>query len=79
MSEEPLQRSVPWESMAAAICFVCAPLFLAIGFVFTTRLLLNATLHPWLHDLGLILLIIGIPVLILGGHFMDLKEKKGNR
>jgi hypothetical protein len=79
MSEEPMERSVAWESMAAAICFVCAPVCLAIGFVLTTRLLLNAQFHPWLHDIGVVFLIIGIPVLILGGHFMDLKERKGRR
>ena len=74
MSEEPIE--VAWEPVAAAVCFVCAPVFLAIGFVFTTHLLLNAQLHPWLHGVGLFLLIIGIPVLILGGHFMDLRDKK---
>jgi len=79
MSEEPIKRSVGWEQLAAAVCFVSAPLFLAIGFVFTTRFLLNAQFHPWLHNIGIVFLIIGIPVLILGGHFMDLKEKKGNR
>ena len=71
-----MERSVGWEPMAAAVCFVSAPVCLAIGFVFTTRLLLNAQLHPWLHGVGLFLLIIGIPVLILGGHFMDLRDRR---
>ena len=79
MSEEPIRRSFAWEPLAASVCFVCAPLFLAIGFILTTRLLLNEQFHPWLHDIGIVFLIIGIPVLILGGHFMDLKERKGNR
>ena len=76
MSEESIKRSVTWEPVAAAVCFVSAPVCLAIGFVFTTRFLLDAQLHPWLHDTGLVLLIIGIPILILGGHFMDLRDKK---
>jgi|GEM_PF-941218 len=76
MSEESIKRSVGWEQVAAAVCFVSAPVCLAIGFVFTTRFLLDAQLHPWLHDTGLVLLIIGIPILILGGHFMDLRDKK---
>jgi hypothetical protein len=79
MSEEPIKRLVTWEPLAAAACFVSAPLFLALGFVLTTRLLRNAQFHPWLHDIGIVFLIIGIPILILGGHFMDLKEKKGSR
>jgi len=76
MSEELIKGSIAWEPLAAAACFVIAPLLLAIGFVLTTRLLLNSQLHPWLHGLGLIFLIIGIPILILGGHFMDVREKK---
>src|SRR5262249_21754364 len=46
------------------------------GFVLTTRLLLNDQLHPLLHGVGIVLLIVGIPLLILGGHFMDLRDKK---
>ena len=71
---------VDWEQLAAAGCFAAAILSLVIGFVFTTGWLLNAQLHPLLHGVGLFLLIDGIPILILGGHFMDLREKKsGNR
>jgi hypothetical protein len=69
--------------MAAVACFAAAVLSIAIGFVFTTNWFLNADLHPLLHDVGLVLLIVGIPILILGGHFMDLRERKrvnhGNR
>ena len=70
---------VDWERVAAAGCFVAAILSIVIGFVFTTGRLLNAEIHPLLHSVGLFLLILGIPVLILGGHFMDLREKKANR
>lgn len=70
---------VDWEQVAAAGCFAAAVLSIAIGFVFTTGWLLNAQLHPLLHGLGLFLLIVGIPILILGGHFMDLREKKVHR
>jgi hypothetical protein len=77
MSEERIGRGVvAWEPLAAAVCFIIAALSLAIGFVLTTRLLLDAQLHPLLRDIGLILLIVGLPILILGGHFMDLREKK---
>ena len=83
MSEESIERGlVGWESAAAAACFVSAVLSLVIGFMLTTRWLLNDQLHPLLHGLGLALLIIGIPILMLGAHFMDLKERKvshGNR
>lgn len=77
MSVERVERgSVAWEPLAAAVCFIVAALSLAIGFVLTTRLLLDAQLHPLLRDVGLVLLIVGLPILILGGHFMDLRDKK---
>ena len=65
-----------WEWLAALACFFFGALSLAIGFVLTTDRLLDAHLHPSLHALGIVLLIIGLPVIILGGHFMDLGEKK---
>jgi hypothetical protein len=77
MSEERIEReSVGWEWFAAVVCFVAAVLSVAIGFVLTTDWLLDAHLHPALHATGIVLLIIGIPLLILGGHCMDLGEKK---
>jgi hypothetical protein len=63
---------------AAVACFASAVLSIAIGFVLTTGWLLNAALHPLLHGAGLFLLIVGIPILILGGHFMDMRESKVN-
>ena len=77
MSEEQIQREPGvWEWLAAAVCFVAAVLSFAIGFGLTTNWLLDAHLHPALHAVGIVLLIIGLPLLILGGHFMDLGEKK---
>ena len=76
MSEERIQREPGVWELAAAACFVVAVLSVAIGFVLTTDFILNARLHPALHALGIVLLIIGIPLIILGGHFMDLGEKK---
>jgi hypothetical protein len=76
MSERIKRPAVAWELLAAATCFLSAVVALAIGFVFTTRWLLDEQLHPLLHGLGLVLLIVGIPLMILGGHFMDLHDKK---
>jgi len=77
MSEERIQPGTDfWEWLGAVACFFIGVLALAIGFVLTTDRLLDAHLHPSLHTLGIVLLIIGIPVIILGGHFMDLGEKK---
>ena len=67
-----------WEQVAAVGCFVAAILSIVIGFVFTTSRLLNADLHPLLHGVGLFLLIAGIPILILGGHFMDVRDRKSH-
>lgn len=82
MSERIEREAVAWEFAAAITCFMSAVLSLVIGFVLTTGWLLDAQLHPLLYSLGLGLLIIGMPIVILGGHFMDLRERKikhGNR
>ncbi|HEY0761410.1 MAG TPA: hypothetical protein VGD61_03480 [Pyrinomonadaceae bacterium] len=77
MSEERMGRgSGVWEWLAALACFVIGILSLAVGFVLTTDRLLDAHLHPSLHALGIVLLIVGIPVIILGGHCMDLGEER---
>jgi hypothetical protein len=76
MSERIRRPAVAWEPLVAAVCFVSAVVALAIGFVFTTRWLMDDHLHPLLHGLGLVLLVLGIPIMILGGHFMDLRDKK---
>ena len=80
MNDQPMHRArVTWEPVAAATCFVGAVLALATGFVFTTGWLLNAEIHPLLHGIGIVLLIVGLPILILGGHFMDLRERNAHR
>ena len=61
-----------WEPVAAFACFSGSILSLALGSAFTTDWLLSAARHPFLHAVGITLLIIGIPVLILGGHCLDL-------
>jgi hypothetical protein len=68
-----------WEPFAAFACFAGSILSLALGFAFTTDWLLNAVRHPLLHAVGIALLIIGIPILILGGHCLDLMEKKNKK
>ena len=77
MNEESIKRNqLTWHSTAAAACFVGSVFSLAVGFVFTTDWLLKAQLHPLLHAAGIVLLIVGIPILILGGHFMDLMDQQ---
>jgi hypothetical protein len=77
MSEERTEAAIDgWEWFAAVASFIAAVLSVAIGFVLTTDRILDARLHPDLHAVGIVLLIIGIPLVILGGHFMDLGEKK---
>jgi predicted Na+-dependent transporter len=68
-----------WELLAAFACFAGSILSLALGFAFTTDSLLNAVGHPFLHAVGITLLIIGIPILILGGHCLDLMDKKNKK
>lgn len=72
-------KPATWEPIAAFACFAGSVLSLALGFAFTTNWLLNAVRHPVLHAVGITLLIIGIPILILGGHCLDLMEKKNKK
>lgn len=78
---EPQVKPNPatWEPVAAFACFAGSVLSLALGFAFTTNWLLSAVSHPVLHAVGITLLIIGIPILILGGHCLDLMEKKNKK
>lgn len=70
------QSGVAWEPVAAFACFLGSALSLALGFALTTNWLLDASTHPVLHGVGITLLVIGIPILILGGHCLDLMDKK---
>lgn len=76
MSEERPTHNYTWEPLAALACFVGSALSLVIGFVLTTGWLVNADRHPFLHGIGVTLLIIGLPILILGAHCLDLKDRK---
>jgi len=80
MNQERNGREIAsWEPGAAFACFAGSILSLALGFAFTTNWILNEVRHPLLHAVGITLLIIGIPILILGGHCLDLMEKKNKR
>lgn len=76
MNEKREEPKLSWEPMAAFVCFVGSVISLALGFALTTNWVLNANRHPFLHGVGLTLLIIGIPLLILGGHCLDLMERR---
>lgn len=78
MPERMNRSQFDWRTLAAVGCFVAAVVSIAIGFVLTTGWFMNAELHPLLHGVGLVLLILGIPILVLGGHFMDLRDRKTN-
>ena len=69
----------PWQAVAAFGCFVSAVLAFLFGTLLTTGWLLNAEVHPLLHALGLTLLIVAIPILMLGGHCLDLLDKRGDK
>ena len=79
MDQERLTRNYTWEPMAALACFVGAGLSLVIGFVLTTGWVVNAQQRPFVHGVGLTLLIIGLPILILGGHCLDLNDRKAKK
>jgi H+/Cl- antiporter ClcA len=60
-----------------ALSFILLAVFAAAaGSLLTTTWILNEQLHPWLHALGLVFLILAIPVLIAGGHCLDLRDRR---
>jgi uncharacterized membrane protein len=73
------QENASWQVAAAIACFVIAVVAGLVGFLLTTDWILNAEHHPALHALGLTSLILALPVLILGGHCLDLMDRKRNR
>jgi H+/Cl- antiporter ClcA len=71
-----IERYTQWQATAALLCFVTSVFAGIVGSVLTTSWVLSAQLHPLLHAIGLTLLIIAIPVLLLGGHCLDLMERR---
>ena len=75
-----IQRShSPWQAIVAFACFVSAILAFLFGGLLTTGWVLSAEIHPVLHALGVTLLIVAIPILILGGHCLDLLEGRRDK
>jgi len=73
MNKEPTKHF--WQVSALAF-IVFAVVAAAAGSLLTTAWMINEQLHPWLHGLGLILLILAIPVFLVGGHCLDLRDRK---
>ena len=65
-----------WYPDAALACFAVAVATGLVGSFLTTASLVDAQLHPTLHTIGLISLIVSIPIFILGGHWLDLNDRK---
>jgi Putative beta-barrel porin-2, OmpL-like. bbp2 len=78
MKKEYTERRAFFWDVTAFLCFGVAFVSGVVGSLVTTSWILNGQLHPWLYDLGLILLIAAIPLLLVGGHCLDLGERKGN-
>ena len=65
-----------WYGTAALVSFAVSVLSAISGSLLTSGWLLNAQLHPWLYDLGLTMLTLSLPILILGGHCLDLLDRR---
>ena len=65
-----------WYSGAALACFVVAVATGVVGSFLTTASVVDAQQHPTLNAIGLLSLIISLPILILGGHWLDLNDRK---
>ena len=62
--------------ITAFSCFAGAFVAGVVGSLLTTTWILNGQVHPWFRGLGLILLVVALPVLILGGHYLDLGDRE---
>lgn len=70
------QRTQPgWHAPAAVACFVLAGIAALSGSLLTTNAILNAHEHPTLYAVGLISLILAFPMVILGAHCLDLRDR----
>jgi hypothetical protein len=77
MFETRLQgRHSSWQAPAAVACFILAIVASIAGSVLTTAWILNAQQHPALYAVGVILLVLALPMLILGGHCLDLRDRE---
>jgi membrane protein DedA with SNARE-associated domain len=65
-----------WLVVSALGCFVGSVQAALLGILLTTGWVVNEELHPLLHALGFLLLVMAIPILIAGGHCLDLLEKR---
>ena len=73
--ERTSRRGLFWD-LTAFSCFAGGFLAGVIGSLLTTSWILNEQLHPWLRGVGLILLMASLPIFILGGHCLDLGDRK---
>ena len=65
-----------WEAAGAVCCFTGGIGAALVGSVLTAASwILGAQLHPWLHGLGAVLLIVTIPLLIFAGYCLDWEER----
>lgn len=71
-------RDFSWYSAAAFACFAVAVLAAIVGSLLTSGWILNAQVHPWWYDFGLLMLILALPILMLGGHCLDLLDRHRN-
>ncbi len=80
MSERRIvARRFKWELFGAALSFVAAVLTSLLGILLTTSWIVIPALHPQLRGFGILFLIVALPLLICGGHCLDLLERRGKR
>ena len=77
MSERKVAgQGFEWESLGAALSFVGAALSGLLGILLTTSWIVVPALHPQLRGWGIFFLIVAFPLLIFGGHCLDLIERR---
>jgi hypothetical protein len=72
-------RRFEWELLGAALSFVAAVLTGLSGILLTTSWIVIPALHPQLRSFGILFLMVALPLLICGGHCLDLLERRRKR
>ncbi len=77
MSErKSADRAFDWESLGAALSFVGFAATALLGFLLTSSWIVVPALHPSLRGLGTVFLMAAFPLLICGGHCLDLIDRR---
>jgi len=79
MNERNAGRAFDWESLGAVFSFIGFAIAGVLGILLTTSWIVNSALHPHARGIGVVLLLVAFPLLICGGHCLDLMDRRAKQ